>query len=169
LDAQLTASRTYLAEGVLHNGAGTQIGLSFMHQDRLGSALVTSDKGGVILNSDGGALYQDLDFWSGVQARMPGGGELLVLDAGSATPAPTSAAPAGGGKPGVKFELTDFENLGKPINDILKYLMLTCIHRFTALSAAVHLRGRGFYGTLSERSQKDISCAQRYCVQRCSF
>ncbi len=49
----LTASRTYLAEGVLHNGAGTQIGLSFMHQDRLGSALVITDKSGVILNSDG--------------------------------------------------------------------------------------------------------------------
>ncbi len=49
----LTASRTYLAEGVLHNGAGTQIGLSFMHQDRLGSALVIADKSGVILNSDG--------------------------------------------------------------------------------------------------------------------
>ncbi len=49
----LTASRTYLAEGILHNGAGTQIGLSFMHQDRLGSALVITDKSGVILNSDG--------------------------------------------------------------------------------------------------------------------
>ena len=58
--AQLTASRTYLAEGVLHNGAGTpveqggQMGLSFMHQDRLGSALVISDKGGGILGSDNG-------------------------------------------------------------------------------------------------------------------
>ena len=49
----LTASRTYLAEGVLHNGAGTQMGLSFMHQDRLGSALVITDKGGAILTSDG--------------------------------------------------------------------------------------------------------------------
>jgi len=46
-----TASRTYLAEGVLHNGAGTQMGLSFMHQDRLGSALVITDKGGLILGS----------------------------------------------------------------------------------------------------------------------
>ena len=50
---QLTASRTYLAEGVLHNGAGNQTGLSFMHQDRLGSALVITDKGGLILDSDG--------------------------------------------------------------------------------------------------------------------
>jgi hypothetical protein len=45
----LVASRTYLAEGVFHNGVGDAlqtVGLSFMHQDRLGSALVITDKGG---------------------------------------------------------------------------------------------------------------------------
>jgi RHS repeat-associated protein len=52
----VVASRTYLAEGVLHNGVGDAlqtVGLSFMHQDRLGSALVITDKGGNILQSDG--------------------------------------------------------------------------------------------------------------------
>ena len=50
---ELKASRTYLAPGVLHNGAGPQVGLSFMHQDRLGSALVITDNVGGILNSSG--------------------------------------------------------------------------------------------------------------------
>ncbi len=46
----------------------------------------------------GDNLFQASDFWTGVQARMPSGGELLVIDAGSPTPAPTDAAPAGGYK-----------------------------------------------------------------------
>jgi RHS repeat-associated protein len=43
----------------------------------------------------GGAFYQATDFWAGVQAKMPSGGELLVAD--STTPQP-STAPAGGFK-----------------------------------------------------------------------
>jgi hypothetical protein len=68
----LTASRTYLAEGVLHNGAGTQIGLSFMHQDRLGSALVITDKLGTILQSDGAqAEFRSFDAFGNNDARHP--------------------------------------------------------------------------------------------------
>jgi RHS repeat-associated protein len=43
----------------------------------------------------GGAFYQATDFWAGVQAKMPSGGELLVAD--STTPQP-STAPVGGFK-----------------------------------------------------------------------
>jgi len=45
----------YCRRCVLHNGVGDAlqtIGLSFMHQDRLGSSLVITDKLGTILPAD---------------------------------------------------------------------------------------------------------------------